>query len=356
MAIQAGRKGVKKDAVDLYGNVKPPEYELPVASADKLGGVKIGSNINVASDGTISTHEQYVLPTASADTKGGVKIGSGIDINDGVISNGYTLPTASDNVLGGVKVGDGLKIASGVLSVDKEFTILRSSFKQAYTTGAGWKTINSGITPPLGQYLCIASFGLPVNTDVCMRIKSGATGSGSYGAGMTASGLQTPNPEEAVLYMDVVSVTTIGSELKFEGYLTGNQSASDEYDVVIMLIPLGMLLGAEQVYSSDSYVSTTVAGEWATKSLTTLNKGTYLFVSRVTISSGTDCCVKYSFNDSALNGCTATGLGSTSTNSLGVLVVWVQTFSEDNNVVGLNVMTTPTRSSMSTLTRIFKLD
>lgn len=63
--------------------------------------------------------EQYVLPTASADTLGGVKVGSGLAISDeGVLSaSGYSLPTASADTLGGVKVGSGLAISGeGVLS------------------------------------------------------------------------------------------------------------------------------------------------------------------------------------------------------------------------------------------------
>lgn len=55
-------------------------YTLPKATSSTLGGVKIGSGINVAGDGTISVDdsEQYTLPTASASTKGGIKIGNGL--------------------------------------------------------------------------------------------------------------------------------------------------------------------------------------------------------------------------------------------------------------------------------------
>ena len=68
---------------------------------------------------------QYVLPIAAADTLGGVMIGSGLMINSetGVLSNAnptpYTLPKAAADTLGGVKVGSGLTINSetGVLSV-----------------------------------------------------------------------------------------------------------------------------------------------------------------------------------------------------------------------------------------------
>ena len=66
-------------------------YVLPVSTSTILGGVKIGSGINVTQDGTIS-----VTPTAQ-----------------------YSLPTASSTVLGGVKVGNGLAIdGQGVLSAN----------------------------------------------------------------------------------------------------------------------------------------------------------------------------------------------------------------------------------------------
>ena len=59
----------------------------------------------------------YVLPTATANRLGGIKVGSGLTVqNDGTLSasgSTYELPVASDQVLGGVKVGSGLTIDSG---------------------------------------------------------------------------------------------------------------------------------------------------------------------------------------------------------------------------------------------------
>lgn len=105
-------------------------YTLPTASADTLGGIKIGNGLQIADDGTVSVIEQtvtteandYELPIASADTLGGVKIGNGLKITeDGTISvieqavsgnaDGYVLPVASSETLGGIKVGNGLFVA-----------------------------------------------------------------------------------------------------------------------------------------------------------------------------------------------------------------------------------------------------
>lgn len=53
---------------------------LPVASTSTLGGVKIGSGLTVAEDGTISAAAAYTLPTASSSVKGGIIVGTGLSI------------------------------------------------------------------------------------------------------------------------------------------------------------------------------------------------------------------------------------------------------------------------------------
>lgn len=87
---------------------------------NKLFRKKDGS-ITTIDDAISSGGSSYELPTASAETKGGVKIGSGLSMNGEVLINSnptpYSLPTASDSQLGGIKVGSGLSILDGVLSV-----------------------------------------------------------------------------------------------------------------------------------------------------------------------------------------------------------------------------------------------
>lgn len=57
------------------------DYDLPIASANTLGGVKIGSNVTIDSDGKIS------VPVASAGTAGVVKVGTNLSIDEnGVLS------------------------------------------------------------------------------------------------------------------------------------------------------------------------------------------------------------------------------------------------------------------------------
>lgn len=59
----------------------PAAYTLPVATESVLGGVKQGSGVTIAGDGTISAADTYSLPTASATVLGGIKIGSGLSVD-----------------------------------------------------------------------------------------------------------------------------------------------------------------------------------------------------------------------------------------------------------------------------------
>lgn len=70
-------------------------YTLPIAGAETLGGVKVGSGLAIdAETGVLSNTNgtPYVLPAAGADTLGGVKVGSGlaIDAETGVLSASAT--------------------------------------------------------------------------------------------------------------------------------------------------------------------------------------------------------------------------------------------------------------------------
>lgn len=124
------------------------EYELPTASSATLGGVKIGSGVQVANDGTISVaipeQEKYTLPAATTSALGGIKVGSGLSINeDGVLAattTSYTLPVASKSTLGGVKIGDGLQLATdGTISTtgeSSEFSGDKTIDGDLYVTGS----------------------------------------------------------------------------------------------------------------------------------------------------------------------------------------------------------------------------
>lgn len=93
------------------------------ASANELGGIKIGSGINISSEGVASV-ATYQLPKASETILGGIKVGDRLSIDaNGVLSadaGAYILPKATGSVLGGIKIGSGLEIDNaGIVSVNQ---------------------------------------------------------------------------------------------------------------------------------------------------------------------------------------------------------------------------------------------
>ena len=85
------------------------DYILPTATANTLGGVKIGNNINIDSGGHIS------VPIATDSGIGLVKPGTGLAVSsDGTLTatGTYELPEATKTTLGGVYVDDELSTTS----------------------------------------------------------------------------------------------------------------------------------------------------------------------------------------------------------------------------------------------------
>jgi hypothetical protein len=96
-------------------------YTLPTASSTVLGGVKVGTGLSI-SQGVLSANNPtpYTLPIATSSIRGGVKVGANLSVTaDGTISGhpDYLLPTATDSILGGIKIGAGLSISQGTVSV-----------------------------------------------------------------------------------------------------------------------------------------------------------------------------------------------------------------------------------------------
>ncbi|MDR2629039.1 MAG: hypothetical protein LBC30_03570 [Puniceicoccales bacterium] len=114
---------LKSTADGLEWGDESSSYTLPTASANTLGGIKVGNNLSITGGILSADGQSYTLPTASANTLGGVKVGNNLTITGGVLSaddQSYTLSTASANTLGGIKVGNNLTITDGVLSADDQ--------------------------------------------------------------------------------------------------------------------------------------------------------------------------------------------------------------------------------------------
>ena len=136
-------------ATQVWVNSQGFLKSVPIASASTLGIIKVGTNLSISGDGTLSSN--YINTTYS-DGNGIKLVGTqfsmevsvngsgntitditqtadGISITKANVVN-YTLPTATASVLGGIKVGSNLSIdGNGVLSATNTVT--------TYTAGAG---------------------------------------------------------------------------------------------------------------------------------------------------------------------------------------------------------------------------
>jgi hypothetical protein len=124
----------KLDNIDTNAN----NYSLPTATAEVLGGIKVGTNLSINTSGVLSsTDTTYSAATTNADglmsSTDKTKLDN-IDTN----ANNYSLPTATGSLLGGIKVGDRLTITNGVLSADEQST--------SYTLPTASSTTKGGIT------------------------------------------------------------------------------------------------------------------------------------------------------------------------------------------------------------------
>jgi hypothetical protein len=141
------------------------------ATSTRLGGVKIGSGISITADGTISaaggggggetivasgtgtvvytsiagsaTTYTVALTPASSGALGGVRVGSGLDIDgDGVLSTTATSTPASRSQLGAVIIGSGINVTTtGSISVPVASASVRGSIR----VGTGLSIDGDGI-------------------------------------------------------------------------------------------------------------------------------------------------------------------------------------------------------------------
>lgn len=128
--------------------------EVPVASSDAFGVVKVGSGLSIDQAGVLNVDFPDVqVPYASESSYGVVKVGSGLSIDQtGELSVDYTttttiipaaaLPPATTTVMGAVKVGSGLAVTNtGFLNID----ITPDDLPLATTTNPGVITLGPGL-------------------------------------------------------------------------------------------------------------------------------------------------------------------------------------------------------------------
>ena len=192
------------------------QYTLPPATDHTLGGIIVGNNLTIDTDGVLSANSGgYTLPIASDTTLGGIKVGDNltIDSTTGVldaIDTVYTLPTATYQTLGGVKIGNRLSIdSSGVLSADDQ----SYSLPKASDTTLGGVKID-------GHNLSIDNDGVLYATDTIYTLPK-ATSNALGGVKIDGHNLSIDN--DGVLYAtDTNTEYDAGTGIRIDTPVSGN--------------------------------------------------------------------------------------------------------------------------------------
>lgn len=126
---------LNEDGALVYDGSVIGGYVLPVATEDKLGGVKPdGTTIKIDEDGTIHGANTYELPTATTEILGGVKVdGDTIKVNDGVISA---------DVIGNWSAGVSYPVGYFVVYNDRLYECIKANSDSEWTE-SNWTPIGS---------------------------------------------------------------------------------------------------------------------------------------------------------------------------------------------------------------------
>lgn len=238
--VYTGGTGITIDSSDAIN--------LDIASANSLGGIKVGTNLSIDANGVLSaTDTTYSVATGSADglmsSTDFTKL-AGIEAN----ANNYSLPTAASNVLGGIKVGTNLSIdGSGVLSAtDTTYT-----FDGTYNASTNKAATVSTVTNAIGA-LDVPSTGTGAIT--------------GFGAGKTLATLTETDGKISATFQDIsianTQVTGLGAAA-VKG-VTDNSSATAVTSSDTNLITGRTLYYAGYAKDSDVVKGVTVNGTAAT--------------------------------------------------------------------------------------------
>lgn len=204
---------------------------IPIASSSTLGGVKIGSGLTVAADGTISAAAAYTLPTASSSVKGGIKVGTGFTMSSETLNHsnsvtaktayGSTATTASANG-GSITITDIKYDAQGHItgSTDRTITLSQTTYTLAglmgsaakgsatqpvYWNGSAWTntTYTLGKSVPADAKFTDTVYTLPTASSTLGGVKTTSTVSAT--TGLTAC----PIIDGVVYYKDTNNTYTL---------------------------------------------------------------------------------------------------------------------------------------------------
>ena len=135
-------------------------FELPIAAADTLGGIKVGDNLTVEEDGTLNAPAPYTLPIAADDTLGGIKVGDNLTVEeDGTLNapNPYSpLDYSTTEQETGQKWIDGQDIYLCTFDLGSDISIGSSSYTDTNIDASGIaKIINARAMQSNGTYKLI---------------------------------------------------------------------------------------------------------------------------------------------------------------------------------------------------------
>ena len=197
-------------ATQVWVNSQGFLKSVPIASASTLGIIKVGTNLSISGDGTLSSN--YINTTYS-DGNGIKLVGTqfsmevsvngsgntitditqtadGISITKANVVN-YTLPTATASVLGGIKVGSNLSIdGNGVLSATNTvttytagngLTLSDTTFSLPITTNGSGNGVSSITQTSTGITQNLTNFALLNHSHAFSEITSKPTTIGGYG-------------------------------------------------------------------------------------------------------------------------------------------------------------------------------
>lgn len=130
--------------VTISGNVisaKDTKYTLPAATKTTLGGIKVGANLSVAADGTLSANTQSTDISGKQDK---LTAGNGIALNGATISAKAATGSPVTVTAAGIGIANGTTTAKGAVqlsdAVDSTSTALAATanaVKKAYDLAAG---------------------------------------------------------------------------------------------------------------------------------------------------------------------------------------------------------------------------
>lgn len=165
-------------------NGKDGSYTLPAATAETLGGIKVGSRLSIDANGVLSADEQsssYTLPVASTSTLGGVKVNNSTGAlkvaSDGLLALLVSSPEAMKNGETGIAVN--LKTNGGLMFQTVTYgdptKALGMSPKATYNQLSGSSVT---ITPSVQPYKLTASDAVTLNSSYSFGINDGVVSTG----------------------------------------------------------------------------------------------------------------------------------------------------------------------------------